>query len=379
MTQLSKVGGPVACTAEDVLMGHPDRLADAIAEGMVDGAVASDPDALVGVEVGVHRKVVFVTGRLAVGKPEYQRAIFPNTRKLVQSVYQDAGYDGRWLIDPRVETDLAHDFLSDEERAIRGVSDDQNVVVGYACGSEATGYLPPAVFVARRFRDALGELRREHAKTLGPDGKVLVRFDRDGGRFAWRLCNVSIQHRKRVGYEELHRIVVPAFEATARALEPLLPGLGATWSANLLRVNGAGEFSCGGPAGDNGLSGKKLVVDHYGPGVPIGGGALCGKDPHKVDRAGALRARQIAVRLLRATGAAETTVWLGYLPGGQEATGLAARIDTENWDDARIEAVIPLPDLSIEGTVRDLELTGVKWRPLLARGYFGSGERWDLG
>jgi S-adenosylmethionine synthetase len=151
-----------------------------------------------------------------------------------------------------------------------------------------------------------------------------------------------------------------------------LPGAGATFDPELVRLNGIGDFTCGGPLGDNGLSGKKLVVDHYGPGVPIGGGALCGKDPHKVDRAGALAARQLALRLVAGGHGRTATVWLGWYPGRETPDITAARVDGDWWDAARLAAAIPIPDLSIDGIAARLELPAVQWGDVAADGYFGN-------
>jgi S-adenosylmethionine synthetase len=390
--------GPILHAAEDVLPGHPDRLADALAEALVDAAVAQDPDALVGAEVGVHRNAVFVTGRIAAGDGPALRL-----DELARTVFEDAGYRGRWRLvegafaGPRgaegtaggdasrapappvlgLHADLDVGPLRGDERAIRGFSDDQSLVVGYAWGCEATGWLAPAPFVARRLRHALSQLRAAHPDVFGPDGKVLVRIREERGRFAWAFCNVCLHHAPGVGYEAQHALVLPAFEAEIAALDAALPGLAASWSPEALRLNGAGDFTCGGPFGDNGLSGKKLVVDYYGPGVPIGGGALCGKDPHKVDRCGALRARQLAVRLARASGARDVMVRIGFAPGLPGPESVEATVDGETWDGARLSRSITLPDLSIAGTFHALELAGVRWRDVLVRGYFGNAWSWE--
>jgi S-adenosylmethionine synthetase len=197
--------------AEDVLPGHPDRLADAVAEAVVDHAVAIDRDALVGVEVAVHRNAVFVTGRIAAGDERDAQRLFSNS--LVHEAYWDAGYRGRWglvrrhyagrdgrsieapdALELAVHTDLDLGPLSADEREIRRFSDDQNHVVGHAEGSAATNYLPPAHFVARRMRQAVDRLREKHVGVLGPDGKVWIRLIDDGTRIAWDRCNVSVQH-----------------------------------------------------------------------------------------------------------------------------------------------------------------------------------------
>jgi S-adenosylmethionine synthetase len=361
--------------AEDVLAGHPDRLSDAVAEAVVDRAVGIDSEALVGVEVGVHRTVAFVTGRVAAGRggaPSF------DVDDLVRGAYVRAGYTDNWALEPRVLTDLDLGPLADDERGIRGFSDDQSITVGHACGGPRTGFLPPAVFAARAFREALQDARDAHAKALGPDGKVMVVLRRRGRRFRLeRLC-LSIQHAPGLPSEAQHRLVVPALEQAVARLDPALPDVGEGWSPEVVRLNGAGEFSCGGPHGDNGLSGKKLVVDHYGPGVPIGGGALCGKDPHKVDRVGALRARQIAVRLVRDAGRAEATVWLGWQPGREEPDVVFARADGEVLERAEIERLVPVPGLSIAASFRDLELGRVRWAEVQRAGYFGRKRAWEV-
>jgi len=366
---------PLHLCAEDVLPGHPDRLCDAMAESIVDRAVAHDPEALVGVEVGVHREVIFITGRVAAGEPSSPLAL--NLESIVKDVYRRAGYEGRWEIRPAVQADLDLGSLSPEERGIRRFSDDQDIVVGYACASEATGFLPLPVWVARRLRLALSQLHEARSDRLGPDGKVLVRLQPGTQGLEWGRINISLQHAEGLGYRELHQAVLEAIGPVLEECSSLVPHPGRGWETAILRLNGAGDFSCGGPRGDNGLSGKKLVVDHYGPGVPIGGGALCGKDPHKVDRIGALCARQLALRVLQATGAEETTTYLAYLPGLEAPDMLAARVGDEWWDADRIARTIAVPDLSIQGAFHRLELAGVHWAETMRAGYFGGHWAWE--
>ncbi len=360
--------------AEDVLPGHPDRLADAVAEAVVDVAVGADPAALVGLEVGVHRDVAFLTGRVAAGAAEPPPL---DLEGLVHAVYADAGYVGPWALAPRVVTDLNVGPLGEEERGIRGLSDDQSITVGHACGGPESFFMPPAVVAARAFKEALAACRAANPVELGPDGKVMVVLRRTGRRYRLEQLCVSIQHAAGLSAEDQHRLVVPALEGAAARLEPALAGVAATWSPTVVRLNGSGDFSCGGPRGDNGLSGKKLVVDHYGPGVPIGGGALCGKDPHKVDRVGALRARQVAVRLVRDGGCPEATVWLGWQPGRPEPDVATATAGGRRLERAAMEALVAVPDLTIAGSFHELELAGVRWVEVHRAGYFGRCRAWE--
>ena len=282
-------------------------------------------------------------------------------------------------LEARVAHDLDRRDLAPGEREIRRFSDDQNIVVGHAEGSEASGWLPPAPFAARKLREALVGLRLAHADVFGPDGKVLIRLEEEDRAFRWSRVNVSLHHAPDRGdHETLYRLVWPVLGRVSEELESALPGIATGLEDEVLYLNGAGDFSCGGTFGDNGLSGKKLVVDGYGPSVPIGGGALCGKDPHKVDRIGALAARQLAVRLVRDTDAGSARVTLGWLPGAEAPDTVFAVVDGEHWPEARIRAAVAVPDLSIEGTFRRLELGGIRWVDVMRRGYFGNGWAWEM-
>ncbi|MBM3977974.1 MAG: methionine adenosyltransferase [Planctomycetes bacterium] len=311
--------------AEWVSAGHPDRLADAIAERCVEHALAHDPDALVGIEVAVHRKTVFVDGRIAAGAngPGAPEDFLP---ELCRGAYRAAGFGGRWSPAPEdlvVLHDLCVGPLVPDERSIRPFSDDQNVVVGYACGDERTEYLPAAHWLARKLGERVSAWRtREAADRFGPDFKLLPvleehRLPGGGTRWNWRRLVLSIQHAPGLSYREQYGALGPLVEKTLSEFEAVLPGAGTSFTSAALHLNGAGDFSCGGPEGDNGLSGKKLVVDHYGPSVPIGGGAIFGKDPHKVDRRGAKRAREKAIELVKG-GAREARVTLAWAPGETE-------------------------------------------------------------
>ncbi|MGB8463510.1 MAG: methionine adenosyltransferase domain-containing protein, partial [Terrimicrobiaceae bacterium] len=195
----------------------------------------------------------------------------------------------------------------------------------------------------------------------------------------WNCLILSVQHLPRLPYERQHRILLPMLEQILWELQAEgLEGVASTFTSEKLILNGAGEFAIGGPEGDNGLSGKKLVIDHYGPGVPIGGGALAGKDPHKVDKCGALRARQLAKKLVR-KGVDEARVTLGWAPGG-DAPFLIEASTTQGG----VSLQVPRQELPrdewfrIEAIVRDLELTERDWATDLRTGYFCQpGAPWE--
>ena len=361
--------------AEDVLAGHPDRLCDAIAEAIVDAAVAHDPEALVGVEVGLHRQMAFVTGRIAAGEPSNPLGPRPGRHRerclRPRRLHRRVGAAAAGRSRPRPRAALGrrapHPPLlrrSGHRRRVRlrRRGDGLPAAAGLPGAPPAPGALGAAPAAPRPPRPG----RQSPCAATARCARPRVAAHQPGAAA-----------RRGLGYRELHQLVLRALEPVLVECGALVPHPGRDWETEILRLNGAGDFSCGGPKGDNGLSGKKLVVDHYGPGVPIGGGALCGKDPHKVDRIGALCARQLALRLLHATGAEEVTTYLGYLPGLEAPDMLAARVGDEWWDADRIAQAIPIPDLTIQGAFDRLELAGVRWAEALRAGYFGGTSAWE--
>jgi S-adenosylmethionine synthetase len=357
--------------AEYVSPGHPDRLADAIAEGVVTAALRQRVESLVGVEVAVHRDSVFLDGRIATAARRL------DLERIVRNVYESAGYSARWLPCPanlRITADLCEEELPAEEADIRPFSDDQNIVIGYACRNSVANHLPAAHWAAWELGKELHALLRSRTdlkETFGPDFKILVSLRVDALEVTWDRLIFSVLHVPHLQAETQHRILFPVLQTLLAELESRgLKGIAKTFGRQKLVLNGAGEFALGGPEGDNGLSGKKLVIDHYGPGVPIGGGALAGKDPHKVDKCGALRARQLAKRLVR-EGADEAQVTLGWAPGG-DTPFLVEAVSTLGG--VRIQLPreeLPVPDwFAIKRIVEELELLHQDWQEVVRAGYF---------
>ena len=360
--------------AEYVSPGHPDRLADAIVESIVDLAVGRDGESLVGVECAVHTDHVFIDGRIAAGKGRCAVSK-EEIEEIARNVYREAGYGGIWIHAPeklKVIQNVCLEPLSDDERAIRGLSDDQNVVTGCACNHPETDYLPPAHFIANYIGRKLDGWRRTVSDRFGPDFKVLVHIDDNGGRYEWRRLTISIQHAPGVFAAEQHELVLPVVSGALAELEARgLAGISNLPLENFI-LNGMGDFIIGGPEGDNGLSGKKLAVDFYGPEIPIGGGAICGKDPHKVDVAGAFRARELALRLLKERGGSAVTVRLGWTPGdAAPAFREAESVDSLGLTHPIPSSALPPEDwFSIDSIVADLRLTAISRRKRVLAGYF---------
>ena len=375
--------------AEYVSPGHPDRLADATVEAIVDLAVSRDPDALVGVECAVHTDHVFIDGRIAAGRGGCA-VTHEEIEALARDVYRVAGYGRRWIPAPedlKVIQNVCLEPLSDDERAIRDLSDDQNVVSGYACDHPETDYLPPAHFVARYIGRKVDAWRRTLPDKFGPDFKILVHLAEmvpgAGGMvsdtrklvsgYEWRRLTLSIQHAEGVFQREQHELVMPVVREALDELEARgLRGISNLPSERFV-LNGAGDFIQGGPEGDNGLSGKKLAIDFYGPEIPIGGGAICGKDPHKVDVAGAFRARELALMLLKGGGGRHAvTVRLGWTPGdAAPAFREAEATDSLGFSRPIPQSEFPPEDwFSIAATVADENLAKIFRRRRILEGYF---------
>jgi S-adenosylmethionine synthetase len=358
--------GTTLRAAEFVLPGHPDKLCDAIADALVQEASRRERRALVGVEVAVHRASLFLTGRIAG-----EGAETIDLRALVRDVLASAGYGATWHPVPdevTVQTDLCLGPLDDGEADFRRVSDDQTIVTGYAIDLPGTNYLPPEHWLAARLGLGLERLRIEAPDLrLGPDGKVAVLLEEADGR-ALRLAALCTSLQQPIGEPcvELHRAVLDVLREELAVAVRAIPGFTPTLPDEVV-VNGAGDFSVGGPEGDNGLSGKKLVVDAYGPRVPIGGGALSGKDFYKADRAGALIARRLAKSVVVTGLAHACTTTLAFFPGATEARVLrledeAGRVlDPSRW--------AGLLDLSLAG-VGDRYTGAVDLVSIARRGHF---------
>jgi S-adenosylmethionine synthetase len=264
----------------------------------------------------------------------------------VRDVLASAGYGGGWIPNPdavRVETELCLGDLDKEESDFRAVSDDQSIVTGYAVDLPGTNYLPPEHWLAWKLSQSLERLRcRQPELELGPDGKAVVIYEDNGERSRVMGFSASLQQRASGSSIELHREVISALREQLKEATKSIPGLDAA-VPDEIHVNGAGNFEVGGPEGDNGLSGKKLVIDAYGPRVPIGGGALSGKDFFKADRAGAILARRLA-KLVVLTGAArECTATLAFLPGAEQARVIALLDDSGRYlDCGRWEKILNL-------------------------------------
>lgn len=331
-------------TAEFVLPGHPDKLADAIADAIVAEARKRENRALVGVEVALHRNIVFIDGRVAC-----PGAIDMDFTSIVRGVYKSAGYDPRFPPIPsriKIVKDLCLGDLLPGEADFRAVADDQSITIGYANSITGTQGLPVEHALVRKLAMSLSRLRaKEPDLKLGPDAKVIVFLEesKDGRRFRLSDVSVSFQHAADWDSVEVTREIERCIHTELDRFAITVPGFEVASSA--LSINAAGDFIEGGPHGDNGLSGKKLVADFYGPRIPIGGGAMSGKDFWKADRAGPLIARDLAQLAVERFGCRECLVTLGIRPGDREFT--IVRVELENKQSVDIAKLRGMVDLRL--------------------------------
>jgi len=330
--------------AEFVFPGHPDKICDAIADALVQQAWQRQQRALVGVEVAVHRHLVFVTGRIAC-----HDAQGIDIAAVVREVYRSAGYGNGWYPAPEeleVHANVCLGPLEEGEDQFRELSDDQAICIGYANDLAATNNLPVEQWLVAHLARRLHALREQAPELeLGPDGKVLIVVRQDAQGWTLTSLTCSLQQRAHADDVALHRAVRVAVADELQKLALQLPGLSAS-VPDQLTVNGAGAFEVGGPEGDNGLSGKKLVMDAYGPRVPIGGGAWSGKDFFKADRAGGMHARRLARLIVQLGLATEARVTLHWFPGDAEARVLD--VVTSSDQPLAADQVARLLDLSLK-------------------------------
>jgi S-adenosylmethionine synthetase len=324
-------------SAEHVLPGHPDKLCDAAVDGIVEAMRKLDPYGQCGMEMACVFDQAMLTGRLAAHAKAIQAfEKAGGADPIIRKAYEIAGYGhdstGRlWGPHPKdlhIVQHLCFGPFEDEDRELRHLSDDQSICVGYAYHDARTNHLPPAVWLSRRIAKELYKLRPELAAgEAGPDGKVLVQIQKTPQGWHPTHVSLSISHHENSDWMKLRKLGEAAVEAACAPSERLETG--ESWDGCAVPpiiLNHAGMFISVGPNGDNGLSGKKLVVDAYGASVPIGGGAWSGKDLHKPDRVGGLLARNLAKEIQLRGSCEEVLVTLDYHPGSSRPESAVAEL-----------------------------------------------------
>jgi S-adenosylmethionine synthetase len=356
-------------TSESVTEGHPDKVADQISDAVLDEVIAADPNARVACEVLVTTGLAIVTGEItASAQPDYP--------VLVRGTLSAIGYrDSTWGIDAEtcgvlVSVDRQSPDIS--QGVDPGGAGDQGMMFGYAV-DETPELMPAPVLLAHRLTQRLAD-RRHTGKLpwLRPDGKAQVTLEYDGDRpVRVHTVVVSTQHSPDMSLDDVRDAVI------AEIITPVLPDDLFDPSHCIFHVNPTGRFVVGGPHGDAGLTGRKIIVDTYGGAGRHGGGAFSGKDPTKVDRSGAYAARWAAKNVVAAGLARRCEIQLAYAIGVAEP--VSVHVDTFGTGvvpDERIAgAVGETFDFRPRAIIETLGLAQPIYGPTAAYGHFGRTPR----
>ncbi len=361
-------------TSESVSMGHPDKLADQISDGVLDAFLAQDPRSRVACETMVTTGLAVIAGEITSrGTIDYQQ--------VVRDVIRDVGYtDDEMGIAAdtcsvlvavgKQSGDIAMGVNEDEAKGKDIGAGDQGLMFGYAC-NDTPELMPLPIALSHRILNRLTDARKKgHVDWLRPDSKSQVTIEFEGHRpVRVDTVVVSTQHAPHVEHREIRDYIVR--EIIASELPGDLDTTGITY-----HINPTGRFVVGGPHGDCGLTGRKIIVDTYGGWGRHGGGAFSGKDPTKVDRSAAYMARYVAKNIVASGLADHCELQLAYAIGVSEP--VSVHVDTEGTgriDDQRLcELVRDLFPLTPRGIIDHLDLRRPIYRRTAAGGHFGRDE-----
>lgn len=373
-------------TSESVTEGHPDKLADRISDAVLDAILAQDPKARVACETLVTTGLVMVAGEITTD-------VYVDIPRLVRQAVLEVGYtrakygfDGDTCavltaIDEQ-SPDIAGGVNESWEWRVLGSRDpfdqvgagDQGLMFGYAT-DETPELMPLPIWLAHRLTRRLAEARKTgEIPYLRPDGKAQVTVVYDGQKPLYAgTALVSTQHSEEVEADQIHH------DVRTKVIEKAIPEQYLS-KETLYLVNPSGKFVIGGPHGDTGLTGRKIIVDTYGGAVPHGGGAFSGKDPTKVDRSGAYYARYIAKNIVAAGLAKRALIELAYAIG--KARPLGMRVETFGTglvpDEKITEVAQKVFDARPRAIIENLNLQRPIYTPTSAYGHFGrEGFPWE--
>jgi S-adenosylmethionine synthetase len=356
-------------SSESVTEGHPDKVADAISDGVLDAFLADDPSSLVACETLVTTGLVLLAGEVSTSSAKHKdfQSIVRGIITRIGYTHAGQGFDA----DSCAVLNTIHEQSRDIRQGVAQEKDigagDQGMMFGYACDETAT-LMPAPIAFAHGITKKLADLRKSgEVKWLRPDGKAQVSVEyRDGRPVAIGTIVVSTQHDEQVSQDEIRDTVKKKVIASVLPKELLAKD-------PVLHVNPTGRFVIGGPHGDSGLTGRKIIVDTYGGMAPHGGGAFSGKDPTKVDRSAAYMARYIAKNVVAAGLASRFQIQVAYAIGVAEPVSVYTEsFGTSQVDPVKLEKTIrEIFPLTPAGLIRHLDLRRPIYSATTAYGHFG--------
>ncbi len=361
-------------TSESVSEGHPDKVADQVSDGILDAILAEDPRARVACETLVSTGLVVISGEITT-------TAHPNYKEIAQDVIRRIGYDDSAIgfdykscailtAINRQSPDIAQGVNEGEGLDLDQGAGDQGLMFGYAC-NETPSLMPLPIYYAHRIMQRQAELRKDgRLAWLRPDAKsqLSVKYV-DGKPVAIDTVVVSTQHSPEVSHAQLSELVIEEM------IKPVLPKELLAGNVRYL-INPTGRFVIGGPHGDCGLTGRKIIVDTYGGAAHHGGGAFSGKDPSKVDRSAAYAGRWVAKNIVAAGLAERCEVQVAYAIG--VAKPVSMMVDTFGTGKVSDERIVELVerhfDLRPKAIIQELNLLRPIYGKTAAYGHFGRDE-----
>lgn len=368
-------------TSESVTEGHPDKIADAISDSILDDLLRQDSSSRVAVETLITTGQVHVAGEVTTNGYADVMSIVRNTVLNIGYDSSDKGFDGNScgvsISIGQQSSDIAQGVDSAFEKRVSESADpmdlqgagDQGLMFGYAC-NDTPELMPLPISLAHKLSQQLTKVRKSgELKYLRPDGKTQVTIEYDGDKaVALDTVVISTQHAPEV---DLEKTLTPDLKKLV--IEPMIANLDLQIKDVKFLINPTGRFVIGGPMGDAGLTGRKIIVDTYGGMARHGGGAFSGKDPSKVDRSAAYAMRWIAKNVVAAGLASRCEVQVAYAIGKAHPVGLFVEtFGTENVSTEKIsDAVLQVFDLRPAAIIRDLKLLRPIYSLTSAYGHFG--------